>query len=302
VTPKHLLTALAFLLFAALTRFWIAPLAERLPAGYAFEAQLTEENRFRDSPGGEWQESTLSVRRVDQTITTIALTSIIEGSLHVYYDSGEFNFETTGLYGVDQRTRLNLADRGDAVRSGQYLFPTHTGQGSYQLWDPMFIGQRLATFERLDQIDGLRVYVFSFHATGMDESAGYSYLADVPERYLAHTDGQGTIWVEPLSGVVVDYEDSGTSYFVNPTTGARLAEFNQREERYTPETQAAQLELARSARLRLLALEDWLPGGLVFAGLCALLVGASKRRAGSSRSALEKVIPVKPRRAAERRK
>jgi hypothetical protein len=47
----------------------------------------------------------------------------------------------------------------------------------------------------------------------------------------------------------------------------RVADFNQWNERYTPETRTAQIKLARLARLRILALEAWGPGGLLLAGL-----------------------------------
>jgi hypothetical protein len=270
---KFFFIILAFLALAALLRFWVAPLFEVLPADYTNETILSEANQFRDSPTAEWQASTLNVRRVDQTITNSGQASIIEGALHIYHATGEVNFETTNLYGVDRRTRLNMASYGDANRTGQYLFPPHVRQIEYPIWDPMFIGLRRATFERIEQMDGLQVYVFSFSATGMDESAGYSYLSDVPERYLAHTDGQGTIWVEPLSGSVVDYTDSGVSYFVNATMGTRLADFNKWEERYTPETRTTQMKLARAARLHILLLENLLPGASLLAGLIWLSVG-----------------------------
>ncbi len=255
--------SLGFLLLAAILRLWIAPLIERLPADYANEATLSEQDQFRDSPTGGWLASTLTTRRVDQTITVSDQTSIIEGALHVYSASGVLNFETTSLYGVDQRRRLNVASLGSVDRTGQYLFPPHVLQIEYPIWDPYFIGLRQATFQRTDQIDGLQVYVFSFSGSNMDETTGYDYLADVPENYLAHTDGKGSIWVEPLSGIAVDYMDSGVSYFVDPTSGARIADFNQWTERYTPETRTAQLAMARTARLRILALEIWTPGGIL---------------------------------------
>jgi hypothetical protein len=264
---KYIFTPLAFLSLAAMVHFWIAPLSERLPANYANETKLSDEVRFRDSPTGEWQASTQDVRRADQTISNSGQTALIEGSVLAYDASGEVNFEATSLYGVDRRTRLNLAGYGNVNRTGQYLFPPHVQRIEYEIWDPIFIGLRQATFERIEQIEGLQVYVFSFSASGMDESTGYSYLPDVPERYLAHTDGEGTIWVEPLSGIVVDYEDSGLSYYVDPASGDQIADFNQWTEKYTPETRTAQLALAHAARLRILALEVWLPGGLVLAGL-----------------------------------
>jgi hypothetical protein len=267
IMSKPVFAALVFCILAALLRFWIAPVLELLPADYAIELRLSEENKFRDSPAGEWQISTLDALRVDQTITSSNQTAIIEGALHVYDASGAVNFEVTSLYGVDRRTRLNLAGYGNMNRTGQFLFPPHTQAGEYAIWDPMFVGLRQATYERTETIDELQVYVFSFSAAGMDESAGYSYLPDVPERYLAHTDGTGIIWVEPLSGLVVDYMDSGTSYFVDPVTGKRVADFNQWNERYIPATRTTQIALARAARLRILALEVWLPGGLLVAGL-----------------------------------
>ncbi len=258
------------LAIAALLRFWIAPFLERLPAGYANEVKLSEENKFRDSPTGEWLASTLNTQRVDQTITNSGQKAIIEGALHAYYTTGEVNFEVTSLYGIDRRTRLNLAGYGEVNRTGQYLFPPHVKPNEYPIWDPMFVGLRQAAFDHVEKIDGLQVYVFTFSGAGMDETAGYSYLPDVPEHYLVQTDGEGTIWVEPLSGFVVDYKDSGVSYFVDPASGVRIADFNQWTENYTPETKVVQINLARLARLRILALEVWLPGGLLLVGLLLL--------------------------------
>jgi hypothetical protein len=264
---KRILISLGFLALAGLFRYWIAPSTESLPSKYSNLTSLTEQDRFRDSPTGEWQTNTLNTQRADQTITISGETAIIEGSLHVYFASGEVNFETTGLYGVNRQTRQNMAGYGDVARSGQYFFPPHVQPVGYSVWDPFFIGLRQATFDHIENVNGMAVYVFTFSATGMNETSGYSYLADVPEHYLAHTDGQGTIWVEPLSGIVVDYMDSGISYFVDPSTHARVADFNQWDERYIPETRTAQINLARTARLRILVLEDWLPGGLIVVGL-----------------------------------
>jgi len=57
-------------------------------------------------------------------------------------------------------------------------------------------------------------------------SSGYIYLADVPERYQAHTRGNSLLWVEPISGVVVRCEEHGTSYFARPATAANLGSFH----------------------------------------------------------------------------
>jgi len=277
---RQLLIALGLIAAAALVRFWIAPLAERLPADYASQLQFVVEDQFRATLYDPWQTNTFIARRADQTVSDSGGVAIVQGSLDWSTESGALIFENIGLYGVDRRTRLIRAGYGDVERSGQFLWPLHVEQTTYAYWDPMFIGQRSATFDHGETLDELPVYVFRFSGPGMDETAGYAYLPDVPERYLTRTDGEGTLWIEPLSGIVVDYEEQGVSSFIEPTSGARLAEadFHSWSDHYTPETRAAQLALARAARLRLLALEVWLPGGLAALGLIGLAAGLVKRR------------------------
>lgn len=234
---RYLLTVLGLAALAGLLRFWIAPEMGQLPADYASETHYLAEDRFRDSPTGDWQTSTLTFRRVDKTIVNAGdRMAIVAGNLHVYTESGAVIFDSPGLYGVDRRTRGNVAGYGNTDRTGQFLFPSHVERKTYTIWDPMFIGSRLATFDHAEVVNGLPVYVFHFIGAGMDETAGYSFLPDVPERYQARTDGQGTLWVEPTSGLVVDYEEQGVSYFADPATGRRLADFHQWSDRYTPET------------------------------------------------------------------
>jgi len=234
LSTRYFLIALTFLILALILRYWLGPLSERLPSNYYNEAALSEVNKFRSSPAGEFQESTLNTLRVDQVITNFGQVAIIEGALHIYYTSGAVNFEVTSLYGIDRKTLLNMPDYGEVNRSGQYLFPTHVEKIGYPIWDPMYVGQRQATFDHTENLDGLQVFVLIFIGSAMDETAGYSYLADVPEHYSVQTDGKGTIWVEPISGIVVDYEDSGDSYFVDPANGVRISTFGQKN---TPQKQ-----------------------------------------------------------------
>jgi hypothetical protein len=271
---KRLLIALAFLAIAIILRYWIAPLAELLPANYHNDIKLAVTDQFRESPTGKWYLSTLTAYRVDQVITCTRKTCILEGGLHVYFESGSVNFESTALYGVDRVTRENQSGYGTIDRSGQYFFPPHVQQKNYHLWDPMFIGLRQAAFDHGESFNGMQVYIFSFSATGMDETAGYSSLPDVPELYHTLSDGMGTIWIEPLSGIVVNYQDNGTSYFVNANNGTRLVngEFHLWSNSYTPETITTQFSQARTSRFRILLLEFWLPGTFVLVG--SMIVGS----------------------------
>ena len=158
-------------------------------------------------------------------------------------------FETLNLYGINRYNRQNLAGYGNEDRSGQYLFPPHVEKKQYGLWDPDYADPRVVTFDHVDKFRGIRVYVFNSLADGIDETAGFESLPDVPEKYHALSYGKGRFWIEPSSGVVVDYEDAGRSYFIETKTGERFGEPMARwSARYTAETIKAQLQLATTMR------------------------------------------------------
>lgn len=279
---------------AALVRFWLAPFLTQLPADYSSTLLYNAESHFRATTEAEWETFDLVSRRVDQTLTTPAGAAIIHGMLYRTVRSGRVIFEASELYGVDRTTRQNLPGYGDAPRTGQYLFPQHMQPATYAYWDQHFIGPRQAIFSERTILDGLEVYVYKFSGADLDETAGYAQLTDVPERYSAHTDGAGVLWIEPLSGVVVDYEETGTSYFVDPATGVRLADFHRWRSRFTPETAAVQMQLAHAARRQLLLLESWLPGALLALGAGCLVAALALHRRQAPAAAAWQPVPGRP--------
>jgi hypothetical protein len=267
---RYAMLALGCLATAGLLRFVIAPLLIQLPHDYTNERQYAVESNFRASMADEWEAITLTGRRLDRALLATSDVAIVQGDLYWNTDAGEAIFESSGLYGVDRTTRQNRPGFGDVDRLGQYLFPPHVQPITYDYWDQNFIGQRTAHYKRTETVEDEETYVFDFTGVAMDETAGYSQLPEVPEHYFTFTDGTGTLWVEPLSGIVVDYVEKGESYFVDRATGAHLANFYEWEARYTTATRTSQLGLARTTRLRIVLLEAWLPGLLLLAGVTLL--------------------------------
>jgi hypothetical protein len=263
-------------LLAAVTRFWIAPQWERLPADYAMEMSYDARCRYRDTPDGAWQKFDLIARRVDQTLIASADDVIVQGDMHWTNAAGEVTYESAGIYGVDRRTHRNLSAYGNVGRAGQFLFPPRVQRTTYRLWDPFYTGPRTATFVEATTLGGMPVYVFNCQAKDIDDTAGYVFLADVPERYHAYSAGSGKMWVEPVSGVVLDFEDVGNSYFAQLKTGKRVAAFHFWNARYTAQTKAAQMQRAVTARRRIQVLEVWLPGALLLCGLGCLVSGVRR--------------------------
>ena len=260
---RFLLVPISLVIAAVLVRIWLAPLATSLPANYQSETHYSAQVRFRTSPDAEWQAFPLLARRVDQALLVNGDVVIIQGESHWTAEDGTPTYEPIGLYGVDRLTRRNLPGYGDDSRHGQFLFPTHLEQETYDFWDPYYVGPRTATFDHVDQVDGLTVFVFNFTADGLDDTDAYLFLPDVPERYRTLSRGEGQLWIEPVSGVVVDFTDVGTTSFIDVTTGETVADFYHWTAHYTDETRAEQMALAHASRFRICALETWLPLGIL---------------------------------------
>jgi hypothetical protein len=267
----------ALCLLAAAEYFWGAPWLQRLPEDYVAETRYAAKCRFRLTPTAKAEESELIARRRDQVLTSGVHHAIVQGDSHWSTPGGVASYEILSLYGVDRRTRENLPEYGAESRTGQYLFPLHLEQKSYKFWDPFYNGQCLATFDHAEEFQGLPVYVFNFKVEGIDDSAGYVALPDVPEKYRAMTRGAGRLWIEPQTGIVVEFVDSGASDFVDQISGKILGEVFRWDDRYTAETRAAQVKRAVHGRLVSFLLERWLPGGLVLAAMVCLAAGLRRR-------------------------
>lgn len=256
---RNLIIPLGLLILALASRFWLAPRFIQLSRDYFNETYYAIDDQFRQALDQPWTSTELNSRRTDQAIAYSGDALIMQGSLQVYDPAGKVIFETTAIYGLDPKTRANFAEYGDLPRTGQYFFPADVEKSAYELWDPHYIGSRQAVFERQDVLDGVEAYVFGFSGTDMDETSGYASLPGVPENYRVLTDGEGKLWVEPTSGVMVDFEEHGVSYLVEPGTGEHLGEFHRWQGRLSDDSRQMQLHLAKSQRLRTQFLRFWFP-------------------------------------------
>jgi hypothetical protein len=278
---RSVLAGLAAWCLALTHHLWLAPELLRIPADYVSEAHISATTQFRDSADSAWTTSSLIARRVDQLLVSSASHAIIQGDLHWTNAAGVVQFESSAIYGVDRYTRHNIAGYGNEVRNGPFLFPRHTEKKKYLYWDTQFIGQCEARFVRSVVIGGTELYEFHFTASKLDETEGYAHLPDVPERYRVQTDGHGTLWIEPASGTIVDYQEQGVSYLVTPGGGERVGEVYIWKGQFTGPTKARRLSAALTERHRSIVLERVIPLVLLIIGL--LLIGIGLWRTAAAR-------------------
>ncbi|MDX8456335.1 porin PorA family protein [Mesorhizobium sp. VK9D] len=272
----------AFLIVAAaIVRLTLGPASERLPADYTNSVILESDSRFRQAPDAAFAAFHQKGRRVDQVLSATGDIAIVQSHIDWTTDTGEVNYQTTGLYGVDRKTRQNVAGYGDLSRSGQFMFPPQLRDVADEVWDPYYGGPRHLAFDRNEVVDGLALAVYRFTIADLDETKTYDYFPDVPERFGVGTDGEGLLWVEPVSGTLVDMTDNGHSFFVDPATGKSMGDFSIWQARYSAQSKADLFSAATSSRLHILAAKIWLPAALLALALAWLGIGLLWLRRGA---------------------
>lgn len=270
MNARQLMSAVSLWLLAGLQHVWIAPYLEKLPSDFTDALETKANTRVRETPRGAWEEFSLISKRNDQTLVSSSNHAIIQGDLRWIDANGRLTFELTGIYGVDRASRKNLPGYGNVDRKGYFLAPLHMAPGAYTFWDPFFAAPKVAAFNRETELHGLTVHEYRFTVHGIDETEGFLHLPDVPKIYDVHTDASGILWIEPVSGTLVDYAQSGKSYFVNKATGERVADCYIWDDHFTDGTRAGKREAARAMRMQIHILEIWLPLALLLTGLLIL--------------------------------
>jgi hypothetical protein len=276
----------AFLIVtAAIVRLSLGPALERLSADYTSSVILESDSRFRQTPDAAFAAFHQQGRRVDQVLSATGDVAVVQSHIDWTTDTGQVNYQTTGLYGVDRKTRQNVAGYGDLSRSGQFMFPPQLKGVTDKIWDPYYGGPRHLAFDRNEVVDGLTLAVYRFTIANLDETKTYDYLPDVPERFGVGTDGEGFLWVEPVSGILVDMTDNGHSFFVDPATGKSIGDFSVWQARYSAQSKAELFDVAASIRQRISAAKIWLPAALIVLSLAWLGTGLLWLRRGARPSA-----------------
>lgn len=237
----------------------------------------------RDRPDASPRNRQLIGRRTDQVLLVAGDIAVVQGSSDWITAGGrETLVESSGLYGVHRRSRANQPGYGDQEREGQYAFPAPAPRANVLMWDPSFRAPWRARFEQLDRVQGMPAYRYAMEVPAHDDTGMFLDLAGVPERWRIETEASGTLWVEPVSGVILERSLRGTSWFVTADGRARVSEALSWRSSFTPETRQQQLETASRERSLRLAFAVWVPRVALALALLAVglaLYGTWRRRA-----------------------
>lgn len=267
------------LLLLVLIPVWylvILPPVNSLPVNFSQVADLThtEDNRFEI--GSEWSGKTVSIGSIDdRVIKTENRKAFFESKFHIQSLTGDPLFSLKQKFVVDRQTMKNYPEGTDIRGEAYFLFPRHLQKTTYRWWPNSFGESFDVRFVDLRKIGDLTTYHFRGERSDINDTAGYDFLPQVPEKYLTLSRAELDVFVEPDTGMVIDYRDEGISYYAS-TDKKPIWDIAQWSNRFNDETIRSRINKAKDLRERLYLTEIFTPLFILVLSLVLILFGVRK--------------------------
>ena len=272
-------------LFATLLLFaipiWIflaAPHLKRLPTDFRYEADIFSIDNFFDEEKERFLGPQISKTRFTYEVAKShnGNALIIQNVFDVRTLTDEKIFSVTRNYGIDPQTGRHLLGLGDRDREGYLFAPRWSWKRPYTYWHINYDTPARMLFQGADNIGGLAVHRFAadYHA---DQTKNLGFLPGVPAIRGVQLDINLQVWIEPVSGVLVKYEDNTTAYYYDIKSGKRLVPWNKFHNRYTDTSLKDHVRLASREKWKILGMDIILPALLALGTILTLYAGSFKK-------------------------
>jgi len=257
---------------------WASPNLLKIPDSLYYEASVISRDNFYDEGTREFQGEQLSKTRFGFVATSKDKgVLLVKNFFDVRTIAGEKIFIVERIYGINPQDGTHVPGFGDRDRSGFLFAPRHATRGKFTYWHINYDTPAELEYQGEEHIFGLPVYRYKGNITA-DQTANLGHLPGVPEVRGVNLDIQLELWIEPVSGWLVKYQDHTTAYYYDKKTGQRLYPWNKFSNTYTESSVRSQIELAQASRDKIQIVQSILPalGGLVVVTLLLLTFFAKR--------------------------
>lgn len=259
---------------------YIVPWLEKLPSDFRYQAEVISHDNFYDEAkrvfSGEIHSKTTFYYDL---VSQQAGVYLIENVFDVRTPNDRPIFAVERLYGIDPSTGKHVPGYGDKDREGYLFAPRHLHKQDYVYWHINYDAPATMKFQGEEDILGLRVYRYESNYS-VDQTANLGHLLGVPSVRGVNLDIRLQVWVEPEMGRMIKYQDDTIAYYYDIHTGHRLNPWNKFGNTFKPESIAAQVQAAKSEKIRMLFMKMLMP--IVLAGVAVLLLAVPFIRHRSS--------------------
>jgi hypothetical protein len=263
-----------------LTPVWvylISPELLRLPSNYSEKANMvhTENNRF--DIGSSWIGKSIAISSSSlQTTFSDHAKSEFSSQFKVESLIGESLFELNQKFTVDRTTRHNLPGGNDVHGDAYIIFDDSLSKDKIDFWPIEMGAPTELSFVDTKIIKNVKTYHFHAINSIIDDTTGYDFLPLVPEKYNVHSFVNIDVYVDPITGTLIDYQDSGTSSYVDGNNKV-VWDISQWSNKYNEPTIADRVKEAQQKNQYYIAITIIAPVILGLLGLLLVIMGIFKK-------------------------
>ncbi|MCA9308941.1 CHASE domain-containing protein [Candidatus Saccharibacteria bacterium] len=258
------------LLVAWLTYFKLELL--ELPADYRYSADVVSYDNLYDEDkqqftGETRSQTTFAYQGVGEHDGVVEVKNTFD--VRTIDDMPIFSVER--LYGIDHETREHVSGHGDIDRKGYLFAPKGNNRNNFTYWHVNYNQPIDMRFQESETILGLDTdhYTSSFTADQTNE------LGNLPGVGVTRGVTLNVIldlWIEPVTGELVKYEDSARAYYYDLATGQQQSPWNQFHNNYSFDAVARHVALAESRKQQTQVIQEVVPAIIA---MVTVLLGAT---------------------------
>lgn len=199
---------------------------------------------------------------------------------------GELIFESTREYLVNKKTGHARKDvEGETLEAMLYFPGGVSKKETYDFWSNDASKPFEISYDRIEKIGDLEVYVFKGSVTE-DLTESYSFEDSVPEeRFVISEQDLVEVWIEPTTGILVNYDARGENVYHDSLTNDFLEPRNKWRNMFNSDTIDERARFAQNEKQKVFLIKFLLPGVLVLLLIALLVVRLiSKRGVENARS------------------
>ena len=182
------------------------PEHNKLSEFYILDQEYIGQNQIADNVHGELSQPFLlhdtMVQEVIEDGDELRISSVVSSKKAA---TGETLFYVENTYHVDSKTRMHLDKEGKL-----FGFPPGVEKRDYDFFHPAVFFDDPMMYVETNEINGLEVYIFETVTKNKDVSFAFSQFAP----HTIHTDTTSRLWVEPITGNVVNFEKIWENYLI----------------------------------------------------------------------------------------
>lgn len=217
------------LYFFTLSLVWLicfAPEFKELPSNFSFSASVYSLDNLYDTQNKTFTGSTPSNTHFTYKVLS---KSESEMDLKAIYDVKKPNGETIisleRLYAIDPETIQHIPSAGDNSREGYLFAPRNLNKQDFTYWQINYNQPLTLSYVDETTIKGINVYHYHTQFTA-DQTTELGNIPEVGETKGINLDVKLSMWFEPKTGRLINYNEDAQAYYYDLATKERIEPWN----------------------------------------------------------------------------